>query len=73
MPDKEDRRLTWLELTPKADRLFGRLWGMGAARLSVAISRLIPKDRTELGRLLNRVADHLEEAATTPPEKQATA
>src|SRR5579872_3612691 len=60
VPDQVDRRLTWLELTPKADRLFERLWRMGAGRIGVAISRLVPKDRAELRRLLNRVAEHLE-------------
>ncbi|HKC19806.1 MAG TPA: MarR family transcriptional regulator [Candidatus Dormibacteraeota bacterium] len=62
VPDLEDRRLTWLELTPKADRLFRRLWGMGAARIATAIGRLVPKDRTELRRILTEVADHLEAA-----------
>jgi MarR family transcriptional regulator, 2-MHQ and catechol-resistance regulon repressor len=65
VPDKEDRRLTWLELTPKADRLFQRLWGMGAGRIAAAISQLVPKDRAELRRLLTRVAEHLEAKATT--------
>ena len=73
VPDTEDRRLTWLELTPKADRLFQRLWGMGATRLSVAISRLIPRDRRELRRLLNQVADHLERSDVGPTEKHAPA
>jgi DNA-binding MarR family transcriptional regulator len=65
VPDKEDRRLTWVELTPKADRLFQRLWGMGAGRIAAAISQLVPKDRAELRRLLTRVAEHLEAKATT--------
>ncbi|HKW59182.1 MAG TPA: MarR family transcriptional regulator [Candidatus Dormibacteraeota bacterium] len=60
VPDKEDRRVTWLELTPKADRLFQRLWGMGEARIATAISQLLPRDRAELKRLLTRVAEHLE-------------
>lgn len=60
VPDKEDRRVTWLELTPKSDRLFRRLWGMGAARIASAVSQLLPKDRAELRRLLTRVAEHLE-------------
>ena len=64
VPDQDDRRLTWLELTPKSDRLFQRLWGMGAARIATAISQLLPKDRAELRRLLTRVAEHLE--AATP-------
>lgn len=62
VPDQEDRRLTWLELTPKSDRLFRRLWGMGAARLAAAISQLVPKDRAELRRILVQVAEHLEAA-----------
>lgn len=60
VPDKEDRRITWLELTPKSDRLFRRLWGMGAARIASAVSQLLPRDRAELRRLLTRVAEHLE-------------
>ncbi len=60
VPDQDDRRLTWLELTPKADKLFERLWGMGAARIGVAISRLVPKDRAQLRKLLSRLAEHLE-------------
>ncbi len=68
VPDKEDRRLTWLELTPKADRLFRRLWGMGAARIATAVSQLVPKDRAELRRLLTRVAEHLEAAAQARTE-----
>ena len=60
VPDHIDRRLTWLELTPKADRLFQRMWSMGASRIGAAILKLVPKDRAELRRLLNRVAEHLE-------------
>jgi DNA-binding MarR family transcriptional regulator len=63
VPDQDDRRLTWVELTPRADRLFQRLWGMGAARIATAISRLVPQDRAELRRILTRVAEHLEAAA----------
>lgn len=63
VPDQEDRRLTWLELTPKADRLFRRLWGMGAARIASAIGQLLPRDRAELRRLLTEVAHHLEAAS----------
>jgi DNA-binding MarR family transcriptional regulator len=63
VPDMEDRRVTWLELTPKADRLFRRLWGMGAARIASAIGQLVPKDRAELRRLLTQVAQHLEAAS----------
>ncbi len=77
VPDQVDRRLTWLELTPKSDQLFQRLWGMGAAKVAVAIAKLIPKDRNELKRLLNQVADHLDVLASRPHDprmdKKATA
>jgi DNA-binding MarR family transcriptional regulator len=73
VPDQADRRLTWLELTPKADRLFQRLWSMGAAKVAVAIAQLIPKDRAELRRLLNQVADRLEAQAPAPVERHAPA
>ncbi len=72
VPDQEDRRLTWLELTPKADRLFRRLWGMGAARIAAAISQLVPKDRSELRRILTRVAEHLEAAAAAKGTEKGT-
>ncbi len=71
VPDLADRRLTWLELTPKAERLFQRLWGMGAAKVAAAIGQLIPKDRAELKRLLNQVADRLEAQASRPIETRA--
>ena len=60
VPDLDDRRTTWLELTPKAERLFERMRGMGAGRIARAIGKLVPKDRVELARLLNQVAAHLE-------------
>jgi DNA-binding MarR family transcriptional regulator len=68
VPDQDDRRLTWLELTPRADRLFMRLRGMGVGRLASAITQLVPRDRAELRRLLNRLAEHMEAAAA----KEAT-
>ena len=63
VPDLVDRRTTWLELTPKAARLFERMRDIGAARIAGAIAKLIPRDRTELVRLLNQVAGHLESRA----------
>src|SRR5690348_8272179 len=65
VPDREDRRVTWLELTPKAERLFQRLWGMGAARLAGAVARLLPGERADLRRLLKRVADQLDAVNTS--------
>jgi len=59
VPDLDDRRLTWIELTKKSYRLFLRLWIGGQARMLQAIRRLSPDDRRELARLLNQVADQL--------------
>lgn len=72
VPDLEDRRLTWLELTPKANRLFERLWGMGAVRVAGAIGRLLPAERADLRRLLALVADHLDDL-NKPARSKATA
>ena len=72
VPDLDDRRITWLELTPKAEKLLQRLWGMGAVRIAGAIARLLPKERVELRRLLGRVAVHLD-AVNTAVEKKVTA
>ena len=72
VPDLVDRRTTWLELTPKADRLFERMRGMGAGRMARAIGKLIPRDRAELVRLLNQVAEHLE-GRNEPAERTASA
>lgn len=60
VPDLDDRRLTWIELTPKSYRMFWRLWVGGQAKMVRAIRELSPADRAELSRLLNQVADHLE-------------
>jgi len=73
VPDVVDRRTTWLELTPKAERLFERLWGMGAAKLAGAIGKLIPRDRAELVRLLNQVVAHLEAQGSDQAEHSASA
>src|SRR5689334_6091566 len=65
VPSLDDRRVTWLELTPKAERLFQRLWGMGAARVAGAVARLLPGERADLRRLLKRVADQLDAVNTS--------
>ena len=72
VPDLEDRRVTWLELTPKAEKLFERLWGMGAVRIAGAVARLLPNERADLRRLLGRLAENLQ-AVNTSAEKKVTA
>jgi MarR family transcriptional regulator, 2-MHQ and catechol-resistance regulon repressor len=60
VPDREDRRQTWLELTAKGERLFLRLFGLGARRLMRAIAQLSATDREHFKRLVNQITDHLE-------------
>lgn len=60
VPDHEDRRLTWLDLTPKCERLFHRLWFAGAAKMVRAVSRMPASDRAELKRLLHHLAAEIE-------------
>jgi DNA-binding MarR family transcriptional regulator len=73
VPDQDDRRQTWLELTPKADRLFERMWGMGAAKIASAIAQLVPSDRSELRRLMNQVADRMESNAAGTIQRRSPA
>ena len=58
--DSVDRRLTWLEITPRGEGLFRRLFSAGAFKLMAAVGRLAPSDRKTFERILNRIADHLE-------------
>jgi DNA-binding MarR family transcriptional regulator len=60
VPDAADRRLTWLELTPKGQRLFHRLWRAGGEKIAAAMARLSADDQRSLARLLNQVAACLE-------------
>ena len=60
VPDQQDRRLTWIEPTPKTYRLFWRMWVGPQAKMLRAIHRLSPTDRKEFARLLNLVAVNLE-------------
>ena len=66
VPDRADRRLTWLEPTPAGEDLFRRLWLAGGERVREAIARFTPEDRRTFERLLNQVADYLEEQRTRP-------
>jgi MarR family transcriptional regulator, organic hydroperoxide resistance regulator len=60
VPDLDDRRLTWLELTPRGDLLFSTLIAAGVSRIARAFSDLTRADRETFGKLLNKIADHLE-------------
>jgi DNA-binding MarR family transcriptional regulator len=60
VPDLQDRRLTWLEITPRGERIFQRLFRAGAIRFMGAIARLQPGERKTFERLLNLITHHLE-------------
>jgi DNA-binding MarR family transcriptional regulator len=66
VPDLADRRVTWLELTPKGMRLFDKMWMVGAVKVAKAVSRLSADDRATLRRLLNQIADEIEGPAAAP-------
>ena len=60
VPDHDDRRITWLDLTHKAERLFHRLWFVGAAKMVRAVGRMPAADRAQLKRLLHEIAGGIE-------------
>lgn len=60
IPDHHDRRLTWLEVTSKGNRLFQRLWLAGTGKMLRAVSHLSDADRATLKRLLHEIAGELE-------------
>jgi len=66
VPDRADRRLTWLELTPAGEEFFQGLWLPVGQAVKQAITQFTPEDRQTLARLLNQIADHLERTATAP-------
>src|SRR5215472_925472 len=70
VPDRADRRLTWLELTPAGEEFFSGLWLPAGTTVMQAIARLTPEDRQTFQRLLGQIADHLER--TTQPPGQAS-
>jgi len=60
VPDHKDRRVTWLELTTRGERLFRQLHRAGGRRVMAAIAKLSPTDRKTLGRILNQIAESIE-------------
>jgi DNA-binding MarR family transcriptional regulator len=69
VPDREDRRLTWLELTSSGDELFRRLWMAGGEKVMEAIAQFTPEDRRTFERLLTQIAEYLEQRS--PAERKA--
>jgi len=61
LPDRSDRRLTWLELTPAGEDVFRRLWTAGGEKVAQAVTRLSPEDRQAFQRILTEIAEYLEQ------------
>ena len=61
VPDRTDRRLAWLELTPVGEEFFSELWRPARAKLLEAVATFTPEERATFARLLNQIASHLEE------------
>ena len=66
VPDRADRRLTWLELTAAGEEFFRGLWLPAGQTVMQAIAQFTPEDRRTLERLLGQIADHLEHTAHPP-------
>jgi DNA-binding MarR family transcriptional regulator len=73
VPDLEDRRVTWFELTPSAQALFEELLALRRSRLAQALGRLPEQDRETLTRILGELAELLEADRSTSGEQQAAA
>ena len=66
VPDRADRRLTWLELTPVGQEFFRGLWKPTGRAVLQVIAQFTSEDRQTLARLLGQIADHLQRTAHPP-------
>ena len=66
VPDTEDRRVTWFQLTESARALFEELLAIRRSRLAPALARLSEKDMESLTRILGEMADVLESERRRP-------
>jgi len=69
VPDTDDRRVTWFQLTESARAMFEEVWQIRRSRLAPALARLSESDVENLVRMVGEVADALEEERRkdTPP------
>src|ERR1700730_7633714 len=66
VPDTEDRRVTWFQLTESARGLFEGVLAIRRSRLAPALARLSEKDMESLTRILGEMADVLESERRRP-------
>jgi DNA-binding MarR family transcriptional regulator len=67
VPDTQDRRVTWFQLTETAQGLFEEMLAMRRSRLVPALARLSEEDRQSLTRMLGEVADVMESERRREP------
>jgi DNA-binding MarR family transcriptional regulator len=72
VPDTEDRRVTWFQLTESARALFDELLAIRRSRLAPALARLSERDMESLTRILGEMADVLESERRRDPTPAAT-
>jgi DNA-binding MarR family transcriptional regulator len=71
VPDTDDRRVTWFQLTGTARALFEELLAIRRSRLAPALGRLSEKDMETLTRILGEMADVLESERRKDPRPAA--
>ena len=70
VPDLEDRRVTWFQLTPSAQALFEEMLALRRSRLGQALGRLSEQDREALTRILGELAELLEAERSSSGEQR---
>jgi MarR family transcriptional regulator, organic hydroperoxide resistance regulator len=67
VPDTEDRRVTWFQLTRTSQALFEEMLALRRSRLVPALSRLSEGDRQSLTRILGDMAEVMESERRREP------
>ncbi len=70
-PDTEDRRITWLSLTPRSETLFETMLAAKRTRLGPALAALGPSDRATLVRILERLTEELNAGGVVAHDSEA--
>jgi DNA-binding MarR family transcriptional regulator len=71
IPDKEDRRVTWFQLTSSTQNVFEEMLALRRSRLLPALQQLSEADRENLIRMLNEMSTVLESERDRDPSAAA--